>query len=1044
MRLSLEQELYEWVRTNQEVFVFTQKYALDGILILDLQNPEAQWANPKLVSLLGYEYTNSENIKILETADFDSLKAYILSHSDINRYEDSLDLSFACKDGSSVFLKVRIFAFYDSFGIPKKLLCCCEQIAPKNLISWQMKTAELLEETNLVAKVGGWEYNLIHKVLFWSAVTKIIHEVDTTYSPTIEQAFDFYADSDNKEEIETAVSLAISSGKSFDLELQIITAKKNLRWVRAIGRAEWKDGACIRIFGTFQDISEQKLSEILNLRLAKIVESSRDAIISIDLEGKITTWNSGAEKIFGYKAIEMIGQSFFLLIPDDILANEILIHKIINEGTELPAYETKRKTKSGNLISLSVSVSPILDSKGKVIGISKVGRDITEQKIKEAQLKHANELLEQTSQLVRIGGWDADLINNVGSWSSVTKEMHEVPSDYVPNIEKGLDFIKEGESRDRVKEAISLLISKGIPYDIEMQLVTAKGNELWVRSVAKGEFQNGVCTRIFGAIYDIDEKKKTEMALSLERARLLAFVENAPAAVAMFDKELKYVAVSDRWLIDYKLQGQNLKSRSHYEVFPNITQEWKDVHKRCLAGEIVANERDRWRPEGWTQDQFLKWEIRPWYDMDRSIGGIMMFTQDITETVLQNTELQKAKSIAVQASDAKSDFLANMSHEIRTPMNGIIGFMDLLLKTDLDETQHEYMMTIAQSANSLLDIVNDILDFSKIEAGKMELSLEKTNLYDLGRQVTDMIRHQAETKGLKIEVYIDETIPSLVIADIVRLRQIIVNLLSNAIKFTEIGKIEFRLENSGKIGKQTYLLHFSVKDTGMGIAPENQRKIFEAFTQEDFSTTRRFGGTGLGLAISNRLLALMGSTLNVESELGKGSKFYFDLPVTVYIDEESLRHSLFLVNHVEKTSQSKIQLQSSSELPKIEERVRFLVAEDNSVNLLLLKSIIKKLVPNSEIVVAENGKEAVEQFQTSHPDFIFMDVQMPEMNGYEATQIIRTMEGGDQIPIIAVTAGIVSGEKEKCISAGMNDYISKPAVKDDFAKMLHKWLFKKL
>lgn len=401
------------------------------------------------------------------------------------------------------------------------------------------------------------------------------------------------------------------------------------------------------------------------------------------------------------------------------------------------------------------------------------------------------------------------------------------------------------------------------------------------------------------------------------------------------------------------------------------------------------------------------------------IEGILI---DITERKEAESAII-AKEMAESASKAKSEFLANMSHEIRTPLNGIIGFTDLLMKTELEPTQKKYMSTINESANSLFDIVNNILDFSKIEAGKLELDIRKNDIYEILKQVIDLIRYESDHKKLGLRINIDSEIPPFAWLDSVRFKQVLLNLLTNAIKFTANGSIELKASVLDNLGDSQKTIRFSVIDSGVGILKENQEKIFQAFSQEDNSTTRKFGGTGLGLTISNQLLNLMDSKLELESEINKGSNFYFDLMLKVS-------------NQIEPENEIK---EKQSEKNNVALNARILVVEDNKINMLLTKTILKSLFPNSIIYEGTDGEEAVSQFVEIKPDFILMDIQMPIMNGYEATKAIRQMDRGKNVPIIALTAGTIKGEKENCLDAGMDDYITKPIIRTVLEEVILKW-----
>jgi PAS domain S-box-containing protein len=408
------------------------------------------------------------------------------------------------------------------------------------------------------------------------------------------------------------------------------------------------------------------------------------------------------------------------------------------------------------------------------------------------------------------------------------------------------------------------------------------------------------------------------------------------------------------------------------------------------------------------------------------IEGIFI---DITERKKTESVI-KAKEFAEAANKAKSEFLANMSHEIRTPLNGIIGFTDLLMKTHLGSTQEKYINTVKQSAYSLLDIVNDILDFSKIEAGKLDLYIEKYNIQDVLAQIIDLILYESNQKNLDLTLDVSAEVPDYFWIDIVRLRQILINLLSNAVKFTEKGTIVLQVSVKEKKDDDHATIRFEVTDTGIGILEKNKHKIFQAFSQEDSSTTRKYGGTGLGLTISNQLLGIMNSSLLLESIIGLGSTFYFDL---------DLKTSN---NKAENTSDPEIDLEKEIPITTVKnnKKISVMIVEDNKINMLLLKTIINNLFLNPTIFEVVNGKEAIEKFETLLPDIIFMDIQMPEMNGYEATKIIRSWSSGKKLPIIAITAGTEKEEKEKCLAAGMNDYISKPIVKGVIEEIFSKWV----
>jgi signal transduction histidine kinase/ActR/RegA family two-component response regulator len=411
--------------------------------------------------------------------------------------------------------------------------------------------------------------------------------------------------------------------------------------------------------------------------------------------------------------------------------------------------------------------------------------------------------------------------------------------------------------------------------------------------------------------------------------------------------------------------------------------------------------------------------------------AVTIFKNQSDQIKKNNVHLEIAKQDAEDANKAKSDFLAKMSHEIRTPLNSVIGFSDLVIKTELSDIQMEYMKTVNHAANSLLYIVNDILDFSKIEAGKLQLETEVIDLHEMCNQTAELVKFQVIENNVEVIVTFQNGLPQYIYGDLKRFRQILSNLMGNAVKFTHKGKIELNVESIIENNNNTQKFRFSIIDTGIGIDLKSQKRIFKAFEQEDSTIERKLGGTGLGLTISNRLLGLMGSKLQLLSSFGNGSTFYFDIDLKILksLEEEDL----FLDDNIENIPIRTIK-NVISKNPKI------LIVDDNSVNLFLLESMLKKLNIDAEILQAKNGFEAIEIYSNKLPDIVFMDVQMPEMNGFDATRKIRSLETNGRIPIIGITAGVLFGEKEKCLEAGMDEFIPKPIVKETILKTLEKWL----
>lgn len=445
------------------------------------------------------------------------------------------------------------------------------------------------------------------------------------------------------------------------------------------------------------------------------------------------------------------------------------------------------------------------------------------------------------------------------------------------------------------------------------------------------------------------------------------------------------------------------------EIFAEL---WKEITKGNIwQGEFANKAKDG-------SSYYVKSSIIPIHNEKNKIIEYMAIREDITSLVESKKKAQKAE--ATQAM-----FLANMSHEIRTPMNGILGFTELLSKTQLDSTQEKYINVISSSTKTLLDIVNDILDSSKIANSKVSLEKIPLNPFVEFATTYELLKSAAEEKALNYTLEIDNAISTCIYSDSTRLRQIMINLLSNAIKFTpEHGDVNFSISLLEATPKQQKL-HFSIKDTGIGIAQEKLEKIFTPFAQAEVSTTRKFGGTGLGLSISADLLDVFGSTLQVSSVENKGSHFFFDLDFEVRD---------ILGNNFQKTCAKSIDKKDES---KDKISLHILVAEDYDINRMLIESIFQQY-KNVTLEFAHDGKEAVDKTAKNDYDLIFMDINMPVINGLDATKLIREELQSD-VGIVALTANVIKGDKEKFLAQGMDDYLSKPIDTLELEKILYKY-----
>lgn len=790
-----------------------------------------------------------------------------------------------------------------------------------------------------------------------------------------------------------------------------------------------------------------------------------------------------------------------------------------------------------------------------------VFENITLRKRIELEIEHTTKILLETEKSTQTGGFELSIPSLQVKLSQQVYEIFDVSKDYHLAIFNCLKFFSKTD-RFRIKKGLMQCFQFKSTFEAVLPMTTGKGEKKWIKFRAWPSIEQHRVFSILGSVQDVSYMVVSEQNLihfnkQLEWYKI--FLDGTKDAVQVCNEKGELIYANAISLERLGIQEHELTEYHVTQFEPYFQAEgiWEKHVEHLKKVESLTQEGITINLK--TQEQ-IPVEVKVRYIKIENEGFIIAVLRDIRMRKEADKILKNALKRAEIANKAKSEFLANMSHEIRTPLNGIIGFSDLLLNSNMEETQMDYLKTINQSASTLLDIINDILDFSKIEAGKVELHLEKIDIFEIGAQVTDIIKFPVQKKGLELLLNISALLPNYIWVDEVRLKQILVNLLGNAVKFTEFGEIELKVTSRGKSSKRKHIFRFLVRDTGIGISKENRKKIFGAFEQEDLSTTKKFGGTGLGLTISDKLLALMDSKLQIESEPGIGSTFYFDLELdseyktdepqfnlehikNILIVDDNLSNRTILQNMLEskgigtvsaingieainrlksgetydciimdynmpdvngietirairalnipaekqpfillysssdddslhneceklqvneklikpvnslqifaaldrlKNNDNKVKLKSKDRMLPRENIKAFsgeiLVAEDNMVNMLLAKTVLKNIMPNVKILEASNGIQAVELHKKHQPLIIFMDIQMPEMNGYEASKRIRENEEKSKSVIIALTAGTVKGEKERCIESGMDDYISKPFIRENIEQALIKWL----
>ncbi len=896
-----------------------------------------------------------------------------------------------------------------------------------------------------------------------------------------------------------------------------------------------------------QDITERKKAEQDIQFRAALLANATDSIHAMDMDGNFIYVNETLLKETGYSREELLGKNINLLngaeAPGFTQAN---IKKMVESGAA--RFETMRVRKNGTTFPIEASTHVVqLGDQRLVIGTD---RDITERKLEEARRKEQESVL----RAITVSAQDAILMmdneGNVSFWNAsaerilgwtekeaMGRNLHDLmaPERFMPAHRKAFPVFKHTGTGGAIGKTLELAARRkdGVEIHIELSLSAVLLNGLW-------------CS--VGMLRDISERKSVEEVLKESEDKYRGIFESFMDLYYRADMAGKILIVSPSV---FKLTGwttEEIIGRNALELYANPAERAGLLAELQKKGSATGYEITLKHKDGTLTPTLASSSLK--YDKDGVPVAVEGVLRDITEIKRVRVELQKAKETAESANHAKSDFLANMSHEIRTPMNSIIGLADILLDTPLSDEQKKHLKTMQHSADALLYIINDILDLSRIEAGLMKIEKKPYDPREVAESVAEMFTQRAAAKGIELVLKISTDTPSSVLGDGNRLRQILINLVGNAFKFTLKGQIRIGVDLIK--GHDASWLTFSVADTGIGVSRENQKKLFQKFSQVDDSSTRKFGGTGLGLTISKKLVEMMGGGITLESEEGKGSVFSFNFPCfecsSPVRDEERVSFSgmrallvddntdsleilaqnmavwgfgtvsscdpaealaimksgekfdLLVVDHQmpgmdggqfiaearkpEVGRGAKILMMSSmtEDIPDSVKGVasgfiskpitrsglfnsilkifrpgpaapasgvaavkhhdvghlRILVAEDNEDNRNLARLLLEKA--GYHVDFAENGRVALEKCAAFNYDLVFMDIQMPEMDGHEAAFQLRKLADYKKTPIIALTAHGLESDIAKSMSLGMNAHITKPLKKNVLYEALEKWL----
>ena len=811
---------------------------------------------------------------------------------------------------------------------------------------------------------------------------------------------------------------------------------------------------------TVRDISAQKKADAAlqgsEERLMRAEEIAHFGHWELLLGEKKMRGSKGAKRIYGLEGEEWsLPDVQRIPLPEYRARLDKALQELVEQGIPYNVEFKIRRPSDGQILDIH-SLAEYDPAKRAVFGVI---NDVTERKKAEEALRESELSLRTIFETSTAGIIIVDTNGLIIQANQRMAEMFACPLETMIGTSYP-SFVHPDERQEGTNIMLAMMKNEVDTVSTERHYLRGDGSDFWgYLSGRRMVGSNGEFTGLLGIIFDTTDRRNAENSLRAseqEKAAILSGLRNV--SVEYLDPSMRIIWINEAVQMSLGLSMEEIRGKYCYEILQGLKEPcpgctaFKAAKKgRFQQGEVVTPDGKTWL----SRSSIIE-------DTDGSVQGVVHVAVNITKRKSDEEKLRRANrqletaiahanELAMQAelaNVAKSQFLANMSHEIRTPLNGIIGMTGLLEDTNLNDEQHEYAKIARICGETLLTLINDILDFSKIEARKMELETLNFDLSSILEDTTDLLSIGAHEKGLELKYLVDPLVPSHLCGDPGRLRQILVNLGANAVKFTNHGEIVIRACLDSE-DERNATLRFFVCDTGIGIPADQQDILFTPFTQADGSTKRKYGGTGLGLAISKQLTELMGGQIGVESEEGKGSIFWFTAvfekqdvrPESANGENESFKEQAMGQRGRFSEGAAKCSAAQACLSEKGRHEIRILVAEDNPLNQKVTQAMLRKMDLQAHVVA--NGEEAVNALKTISYDLVLMDCQMPEMDGFEATRCIR-QDGSSalnpHIPIIAMTALAMQGDREKCIQSGMSDFIAKPVQKRELAVMLARWL----